>query len=173
MIAKISLIVALAEDDAIGRRNDLPWNLRSDLKLFKALTLHKPMIMGSKTFKSLPGLLPRRLHVVVTRSTDNPEPTSNVLYVGSVQDAVDYVNANHAEAFVIGGAEIYRQFLEQDLVDVLYSSRVHTVVPDADTFLRLSELMGDRWVVDTHSTYEADDDNEYAFTAIKYNRTPQ
>lgn len=165
------MILAADENDAIGRGNDLPWRLKADLKLFKEHTYGKPVIMGSKTFKSLPKLLPGRPHIVITRAVDPEYKSALVTYAGSIQEAVELASQLHNEACVIGGAEIYRQFLEQDLVDEVILTRVHTKAPDTDTFLPVSELLPrDKWGVGGGDTYNKDADNEYDFTVLKLNR---
>ena len=107
MTPEIVLIYARAANGAIGREGDLPWRLPADLKHFKALTLGKPMIMGRKTFDSLPGLLPGRRHIVLTRDPDWAEEGAEV--ARSPEEAIALANAPHIA--VIGGAEIYRAFL--------------------------------------------------------------
>ncbi|KPF93977.1 diacylglycerol kinase [Novosphingobium sp. AAP83] len=101
------LIYARADNGVIGRDNALPWRLPADLKRFKALTMNKPMIMGRKTFESLPGLLPGRRHIVLTRdagwSADGAEVAARV------DEALAL--AGSGEVAVVGGAEIYRLFL--------------------------------------------------------------
>lgn len=104
---EIVLIVARADNGVIGREGRLPWHLPADLRHFKSLTMGTPMIMGRKTFDSLPGLLDGRRHIVLTRDSgwdeDGAEP------VTTPEDAVRRANAPHIS--VIGGAEIYRLFL--------------------------------------------------------------
>ncbi|WPL18708.1 Dihydrofolate reductase type 3 [Thiorhodovibrio winogradskyi] len=105
---KVSLIAALARNFVIGRDNALPWHLPADLAHFKALTLDKPIVMGRRTFESLPGLLPRREHIVVSRDQDY-QP-SGVAVVRSPQEAV-VACAGAAELMVIGGASLYRALM--------------------------------------------------------------
>lgn len=104
---EVFLVVAVAANGVIGRDGTLPWHLPADLRHFKALTTGKPMIMGRKTFESLPGLLPGRRHIVLTRDTGWAEEGAEVAH--SPEEAIALANAPHIA--VIGGAEIYRQFL--------------------------------------------------------------
>jgi dihydrofolate reductase len=104
---EVFLVVAVARNGVIGREGALPWQISADLRHFKALTMGKPMIMGRKTFESLPGLLPGRRHIVLTRDTGWAEDGAEVAH--SPQAALALANAPHIA--VIGGAEIYRQFL--------------------------------------------------------------
>lgn len=101
------LIYARADNGVIGRDNGLPWRLPADLRRFKALTMHKPMVMGRKTFESLPGLLPGRRHIVLTRDAGWQAPGAEV--AASVADALAL--AGPGEVAVIGGAQVYAQFL--------------------------------------------------------------
>jgi dihydrofolate reductase len=104
---EIFLVVAVAANGVIGDDGAMPWHLPADLRHFKALTMGKPMIMGRKTFESLPGLLPGRRHIVLTRDPAWAEEGAEVAH--SVEQAVHLANAPHVA--VVGGAEIYRLFL--------------------------------------------------------------
>jgi dihydrofolate reductase len=104
---EVFLVVAVAANGVIGREGALPWHLPADLRHFKALTIGKPMIMGRKTFESLPGLLPGRRHIVLTRDPDWADEGAEV--ARSLEEAIALANAPHIA--VIGGAEIYRAFL--------------------------------------------------------------
>jgi dihydrofolate reductase len=106
---RLTLIAGIARNGVIGRDNKLPWRLPEDLKHFKALTMGHPMIMGRKTWESLPGKLPGRQHIVVTR---NPAYCADgATVVGSLQAAVAAAGEVD-EVFVIGGAELYAQAFE-------------------------------------------------------------
>jgi dihydrofolate reductase len=107
MGAALFLIVARADDGTIGDKGTLPWRISADLKRFKALTMGKPMIMGRKTFESLPGLLPGRRHVVLTRDAAWNAPGAEVVH--SLEAALASV-ADVPEAAVIGGAEMLALF---------------------------------------------------------------
>jgi len=104
---EVFLVVAVAANGVIGREGALPWHLPADLRHFKALTTGKPMIMGRKTFESLPGLLPGRRHIVLTRDAGWAEEGAEVAH--SPEEAIALANSPHIA--VIGGAEIYCQFL--------------------------------------------------------------
>ena len=124
---QISAILAVSENNVIGADNQLPWRLSNDLKWFKKNTLNKPMIMGRKTFQSLPGMLKDRTHIVLTR--DASFSADNVLVAHDVQTAIklattDAKNTSGKEIMIIGGGEIYRLFALQ--IDQYYLTRVHT-----------------------------------------------
>jgi dihydrofolate reductase len=129
---EIVLILARSENGMIGKDGKLPWHLPADLRHFKMLTQGRPMIMGRKTFESLPGLLEGRRHIVLTRNRDWQEEGAEVAH--SVEEAIRIANAPHIS--VIGGAEIYALFL--GVADRIEETRVHinaegdTSMPDFD-----------------------------------------
>lgn len=104
----ITLVLARADNGVIGRDGKLPWHIPADLKRFKALTTGKAMVMGRKTFESLPGLLPGRRHVVLTRDRDWAAPGAEVAH--SVEAALALASEDVA---VIGGAEVFGLFLDR------------------------------------------------------------
>ena len=128
MSAEVFLIYARASNGVIGRDGGLPWHLPADLKRFKALTMGKPMIMGRKTFETLPGLLPGRRHIVLTRDRGWQAHGAEVAH--SVAEALAL--AGDATVAVIGGAETYRLFLP--LADWIELTEVHGDYP-GDTVL--------------------------------------
>lgn len=125
MRPEIVLVIARADNGVIGRDGALPWRLPEDLKRFKALTMGAPMIMGRKTFESLPGRLPGRRHIVLTRGDWSAEGAE---VAHTVEEALALVAAPRVS--VIGGAEIYRLF--EPIVDRIELTEVHAS-PDGDT----------------------------------------
>lgn len=107
----ISIIVAIAKDNVIGKDNKLLWHISEDLKRFKRITTNKKMIMGRKTFQSLPGILPNREHIIITRDPDFKVDSDQVTIVHSLNSLIEKYEKSEEEVFVIGGAEIYKQFL--------------------------------------------------------------
>jgi dihydrofolate reductase len=105
---RLSIISAMAQNRTIGINNTLPWRLPEDLKHFKALTLGHHILMGRKTFESLPGILPGRVHVIITRNTDFQAP--GCLIAHSIEAAIA-IAGNDEEIFFIGGADLYKQAL--------------------------------------------------------------
>jgi dihydrofolate reductase len=134
---EISLILARADNGVIGNDGEIPWHIPADLRRFKQITMGAPMIMGRKTFESLPGLLPGRRHIVITRNPDFEEDGAEVVH--SVTDALRSANAPHV--WIIGGAEIYRLFLPH--ADRIELTKVH-LSPGGDTVL---EEFGPEWIV--------------------------
>lgn len=135
---KLSMIVAVDRNNAIGKNNELPWRLPADLKNFKSITMGKPMILGRKTWDSFGRKpLPGREHIVVTRYVDDLTVEGGdpklVIGVKNIKAAIDiYRDTAVKEVFIIGGAEIYHQTI--GLVDRIYLSRVDMVVEGADAF---------------------------------------
>ena len=126
----VTLIVARAQNGVIGRDGRLPWHLSADLKRFKALTMGSVMVMGRKTFESLPGLLPGRRHVVLTRDPEWQAPGAEV--ANSPEQAIAL--AREERLSVIGGADIFALFLPLadtvELTEVLDDVAGDTAMPD-------------------------------------------
>ncbi len=143
---EIVLIVARADNGVIGKDGALPWHIPADLRRFKQLTLGAPMIMGRKTFESLPGLLPGRRHIVLTRDTGWGEDGAEVAH--DLDAALRLANAPHVS--VIGGAEIYRLFLPR--ADRIELTEVH-LKPEGDTTL---DPLGREWKAAAREKHEAE-----------------
>ena len=156
----ISIVVAIAENGAIGYKNDLLWHLPADLKRFKEMTTGHSIIMGSRTFRSLPkGALPNRRNIVLSR-TQQDFPGAE--WAASPEVALELVG-EEAEAFVIGGAQVYEQMLPY--TDKIYLTRVHADFPEADTFF--PELDMSEWVELSRTEYPAGEKNRYATTLLE------
>jgi dihydrofolate reductase len=143
---KLSLIVATAHNNVIGRNNELPWYLPQDLKYFKSITLGKPVIMGRKTFESIGKPLPGRTNIVVTRQKD--WSFSGVLVAKNVEEALEIgqqfrteQNSLTEEMMVIGGAEIYRHALP--IANRIYLTRIDVNVDGGDA--HFPELSSEEW----------------------------
>ena len=156
----ISLIVAASTNNAIGVRGDLPWRLSSDLKRFKALTMGKPIVMGRLTYESIGRPLPGRQNVVITHQRGFEADGCDV--VRSIDEAIR-VTAAAAEIMIIGGGEIYRQFLPR--AERIYLTRVQADI-DGDAFF--PELAADEWHETSSEYHPADESNEFdiAFTTL-------
>jgi dihydrofolate reductase len=161
-----SLIVAAAENDVIGRQNDLPWRLSADLQRFKKLTMGHAVVMGRKTYESIGRPLPGRRMIVVTRQVDYQ--ADGVEIVGNMQAAVDFAaEQGETELFVIGGAEVFAHFLPR--ADRLYWTRVHDSV-DGD--VRVPAFDRGEWRLVESTRYEADAKNEHPYSFELYERVP-
>jgi dihydrofolate reductase len=131
-VPEITLVVARADNGVIGRDGALPWHIPADLRHFKQVTIGTPMIMGRKTFESLPGLLPGRRHIVLTR--DRTWAAAGVDVVHSVQAALAQADAERVT--VIGGAEIFELFAglatDVELTEVHSAAEGDTHIPPFD-----------------------------------------
>jgi dihydrofolate reductase len=134
-MTQLTLIAALANNNVIGRNNTLPWHLPEDLKHFKEATLGAPVIMGRKTWESLPEKfrpLPGRLNIVVSRDLQRTRPLAAGATVVDSLPAALAACGETPEAFLIGGAELYRQAIEQ--ADRLLITEIDLEVEGADAF---------------------------------------
>jgi dihydrofolate reductase len=154
----ISLVVAAAENGVIGRGGALPWRLSDDLRRFKALTTGKPVVMGRKTFESIGRPLPGRRNIVMTR--DDSYQAEGCDVVGSPEAAL--AAAREApEVMVIGGAEVYRQFLP--LAGRIHLTRVHAAI-EGDTFLPAIDPA--LWTEVSQTRHPADQRNDFDMSFI-------
>ena len=160
----ISIIVAIGRNNEIGKGNELLCHLPSDLKRFKAITLGHTVIMGRKTFDSLPkGALPNRRNIVISR---NPELKIEGVEIYSSLDYALLKSFDEMEVFIIGGAQIYEQSLP--VADKLYITRIHASFPEADVFF--PSIDWSDWKETGRETFPADEKNPYAFTFFEYER---
>lgn len=157
--AGLFLIYARATNGVIGKDNALPWRLPADLKRFKALTLGKPMIMGRKTFESLPGLLPGRRHIVLTR--DGGWGAEGAEVATSVEQALDLAGAG--DVAIVGGAEIYHLFMP--LAQRVELTEVHGVF-EGDTVM---QPLGPEWTEVSREVHQAESGRP-AFDFVTYAR---
>ncbi len=160
----LSIICALAQNNAIGYQNRLLFRLSADLKRFKELTTGHTIIMGRKTYESLPkGALPNRRNIVLTRNADAQYPNCEVF--GSLQAALDACDPAE-QVFIIGGEGVYAEALP--LADRLYLTHVHATPEHADAFFPAVDYAA--WKVEKKESHEPDEKNECAFTFVDYHR---
>ena len=163
-MSKISIIAAVADNYAIGKSNDIPWHLPADMKHFRQLTTGHVVVMGKRTFESLPnGPLPNRKNIVLT-SGMSEGVNEGYFEADSLEDAV-YLCENEKQIFIIGGATVYNQCI--DKVDSMYITWVHREFL-ADTFFPVVDF--DKWDEMTHEDHEADENNPYPYTFSEYKR---
>ena len=174
------IIVAIADNNAIGRDNALLWHISEDMKFFRRTTSGHPVIMGRKTYESIGRPLPKRTNIVVSRGTQAPEGT---LLAGSLEEAYKIAEASIAEAvaqevvaevndlqprksrcFVMGGGQIYAQAMQS--AERLIVTHVHTVIEDADTFF--PEIDPLYWHVVERSEMLHDEESGYDFEFVEY-----
>ena len=161
--SELTIIVAAAENDAIGKGNQLIWHLSDDLKRFKSLTNGHHIIMGRKTFESFPKPLPNRIHVVITRQADYSAP-EGVIIVNSLEEAIEAAKSD-SQPFIIGGGEIYKQAM--DIADKIELTRVHENF-EADTFFPQIDLT--IWKETENIFHKKDKDHDYEFSFLTYER---
>jgi dihydrofolate reductase len=160
----ISIIVALGKNNEIGKKNALLCRLPADLKHFQEITSGHPVIMGRKTFESLPkGPLPNRRNIVISRNPDLKIEGAEV-YASFDRALVKLIDEN--EIFVIGGAQIYSQVLPH--ADKLYLTKIHAGFPDADAFFPPSDYR--QWREESREIHETDETHPYSFSFIEYER---
>ncbi|KGN92044.1 dihydrofolate reductase [Porphyromonas canoris] len=161
----VSMIVAMGLNREIGQQGDMPWgrSLRADLAFFKQTTLGHPIIMGRKTFESLPnGALPGRRNIILTRSKDYTAPSCEIVH--SIEEAIS-VCKDEKELFFIGGADIFKQAFP--LTDTLYITEVDATFDQADTFM---PPLSDEWTEVSAVHHPKDDKNHYNITFRKFLR---
>ena len=150
------MVAAIAENNALGKDNDLLWHLPDDFKRFKQITSGHYIIMGRKTFESFPKPLPNRTHVIITRQKEyHPE---GCIVVDSMEKAIE-VCPKHEDIFIIGGGEIYN--LGMDFADSIELTRVHENF-EADTFF--PEIDKNKWQLISEEYHPADERHKFDFS---------
>ncbi|WP_454622234.1 dihydrofolate reductase [Bradyrhizobium cenepequi] len=165
---EIVLVAAVAENGVIGRDNAIPWRLKSDLRRFKALTMNRPVVMGRKTFESLRRPLPGRTNIVVTRDASYRAP--GAIVTQSFENARgialgDALRRFATEIAVIGGAEIYAQWI--DSADRLEITEVHAR-PEGDTYFATIDAV--KWEEVARERNPAGPDDSVDFSYVTYRR---
>ncbi|MFI5135388.1 MAG: dihydrofolate reductase [Chitinophagales bacterium] len=153
----ISILVAVSQNNVIGRENKIPWHLPADMKYFKQLTMNHHIIMGRATYESIGRPLPGRVNVVVTRQENYSAP--DCVVVSDIRSAFDYcIQHGETECFVIGGGDIIRQSLVW--ADKVYMTAIFHDF-EGDTFF--PELNPDDWKLVSEERHLPDEKNHYAF----------
>jgi dihydrofolate reductase len=159
---RIAIIAAIGKNHELGRNNELLWHLNEDMQFFKETTVDHYVIMGRKSFESIPKKfrpLPNRVNVIISR---NPDFMYEECYTcGSLEEAIQLAGINEEPmAFIIGGGEIYRQAIEKNLVDEMFLTMVDAAFPDADTwFPKFDHIQWDKELI---RTIPVDSQNEFA-----------
>lgn len=162
----INIIAAVAENNVIGKDNTLIWHISEDLKRFKRLTLHHPIIMGRKTFESLGKPLPKRKHIVISRTPK--EDTEQVFWVNSIEKAIEKAQKWDTEIYIIGGGNIYQQSMQ--LSDRLHITRVHADF-EGDTFF--PEINEKEWELISDEHNESEIPFSFQIFEKKINKNPK
>ncbi|MEE2953616.1 MAG: dihydrofolate reductase [Bacteroidota bacterium] len=165
---RVSIIVAVSENGIIGKDQDLIWHLPKDIKFFKETTLGHHVIMGRKNFESIPHKyrpLPNRENIIITRNNNyNAEKCS---VVNSIEDALTLAQSNgDDEPFIIGGGEIYKLVLENNLIDRIYLTRVHASFEGDTYFPKLSS----EWKEISRINHKSDIQHRYDYSFLIYEK---
>lgn len=158
----LSIVVAISENNVIGKDNKLVWNLPEDLKRFKQLTTGHTIIMGRKTFESIGRVLPNRKHIVITRDESYRVDDENVEIINNIEDLDKYIDLDE-EFFVIGGAIIYRQLMPK--VNKMYITKIHQKFQGDAYFPIINE---DEWKIVERTNGIKDEKNPYDYEFITY-----
>ncbi|MBP2032049.1 dihydrofolate reductase [Clostridium algifaecis] len=156
----LSIIVAIGENNIIGKNNNLIWHISDDLKRFKKITSGKTIVMGRKTFESLPGVLPNRKHIILSRDKNYTVKDENVHIVHDMNDILKYKDTKE-EIFIIGGGQIYNEFLPY--CKRLYLTKIHSN-QEGDTYFPKFDI-NDYDIIEEKSL--KDNDLEYSFITLE------
>ncbi|HAP00628.1 MAG TPA: hypothetical protein DCQ93_01770 [Bacteroidetes bacterium] len=160
----VSMIVAAAQNDVIGKDNKLPWHLPGDMKYFKRMTSGHCVIMGRKTYEALGKPLPNRTNIIITRQEDFA--VEGCWVVNDLQHAIDVANnANEEECFIIGGGDIFIQAIVW--ADRIYLTRIHQSF-EGDTLFPALNLVD--WKEVSNEKHLPDEKNKYAYSFLVYER---
>lgn len=164
-MSKISIIAAVSDNYVIGKNNTLPWHLPADLKHFKEITTGHAVVMGKRTFESLPnGPLPNRKNIVLTSI---PEGEYSQYYEAtSLRDAID-LSEHIDEVYIIGGASLFKQALDYPGIDHMHITWVHAEI-QGDTFF--PEFSEKEWKLVNCERHQADKKNPYDYSFCEYTR---
>lgn len=154
----LSIIVAVSENNVVGKENKLPWKLSADLKRLKSLTMGHHIIMGRKTWESLGKALPGRINVVIT--TDKNFKAEGGVVVHSLNEALAY-SSEDDEIFIFGGGKIFKEAMP--LVNKIYITRVHSII-DGDTFFPVLDRSD--WKEISREDFKADEKNQYNYSFV-------
>jgi dihydrofolate reductase len=156
----ITIIAAAAENNALGKDNQLVWHLPNDFKRFKEITSGHYIIMGRKTFESFPKPLPNRTHIIITRQKNYK--VENCIVVNSIEKAIEACPKDET-IFIIGGAEIYNQSI--NLADKIELTRVHANF-EADAYFPEIDL--NKWKLVFEEYHSKDEKHNFDFTFQTY-----
>ena len=158
----LSIIVAVSENNVVGKENKLPWKLSADLKHLKSLTMGHHIIMGRKTWESLGRALPGRINVVIT--TDKNFKAEGGVVVHSLKEAFT-ISSSDDEIFIFGGGKIFKEAMP--LVKKIYITKVHSII-DGDIFFPVLDMKD--WKETSREDFKADEKNQYDYSFVTLER---
>ena len=160
----ITIIAAIGNNYELGKDNDLIWHLSADLKRFKKVTTGHTIIMGRNTFESIGKPLPNRRSVIITRNTEYQQEGCDVVH--SLEEALELIQGEE-KAFIIGGAQIYKETMQKGLADQLDITKVHSAF-EADVYF--PEINTHDWKLVSEETFSADEKNPYNYSFLQYQK---
>lgn len=160
----ISIIAAIGNNNELGKDNDLIWHLPADLKRFKKITTGHTIIMGRNTFESIGKPLPNRRSVIITRNKEYHQEGCEVVH--SLEEALGLIEQEE-KAFILGGAQIYKEALNKDMADELEITRVHQ---DFDADVYFPEINTKYWKIVFNEEHTPDEKNKFNYSFLKYTK---
>lgn len=160
----ITIIAAIAKNNALGKNNDLIWHLPADLKRFKKITSGHYILMGRNTFESIGKPLPNRTTIIITRNKEYYK--DGCLIAHSLEEAIELASSEE-QIFIIGGAQIYKEALAKDLVNQLDITLVHHEF-EADAFFPKIDL--GIWKEIEREDFKADEKNDFDYSFVSYKK---
>ena len=164
----IKLIVAISKNRAIGKDNDLIWHLPADMRFFSDTTKGTIVLMGRKNWESIPEKyrpLPNRLNIVVTRDTSFSDEGCEIF--NSIEEALIAYSTDERDLYIIGGGQIYKYCLDQNLVDEMLITQIDETF-EADTFF--PDISDSEWKIETIKEFKKDDKNPHDFIIKRYSK---
>lgn len=163
-----ALVVAMGENNVIGEQGKIPWKLSDDLHFFKKLTENQVVVMGRKTFESLPHKLSNRIHIIVSRNKKYSVDDEDCYVVSCLDEALDFAKTFVGKkTFVIGGGEIYEQAIHKHIVDTIFLTQVKAQ-PQGDTFF--PNISMQEWQEVNRTHFCKNEKNQYDFDIIELRR---
>tara|TARA_R110002073_G_scaffold313380_3_gene485300 strand:+ start:12292 stop:12783 length:492 start_codon:yes stop_codon:yes gene_type:complete len=160
----ITIIAAIGENNELGKNNDLIWHLPADLKRFKRVTTGHTIIMGRNTFESIGKPLPNRRSIIITRNKGYQQEGCDVVY--SLEEAIQLISGEES-AFIIGGAQIYKETIQKELVDQLDITKVHESF-EADVYF--PTIDSQKWKQVSREDFSSDEKNGYKYSFLSYSK---
>ena len=162
----LSMIVAFGDNYEIGQDGTMPWHLPEDLKHFKEVTSGATILMGRRTFQSLPGVLPKRQHIIITADPSFTKDHKRVRISHDLETELRAAQKSDEEIFIIGGGQIYKQALS--FADRLYLTFVHASYPNADTYF--PEIDWSQWEETERSEMMTEEETKTPFEFVNFRR---
>ena len=160
-MSNITIIAAIGKNNELGKNNKLIWHIKEDLQFFKEKTINKSIVMGFNTFKSLPKILPQRRHIILTHQ--DIEISSDILIFHDFVSLLEYMDVMPEEFMIIGGASIYRQFI--NYANKMYLTKIEASDKMADTYF--PNFAKDEWLCECLSEHE---ENNIKYKHLVYTR---